>query len=374
VKLIILLFSLAFSVVLFTNCSSSSTPQPPPAAVDNTKEDLVIDPWNPPVGNAIEGATLFDGWTDLREVGGGINVNGGWTDSVGISWDGKSLFFGYSRFDFGLFNDSNGATWTATGPQRIGMTGDYFKMFSANLTQEKTWTQNFLPFNGDANTHEFAVQMNVQEDVAIYTAWVGNKGDLYFATKTNSVWSQPLPVSTIIGGSQINSICSDDNGFIVGDLATGIRLYFESDRADLIGSSCGANVHLYYSDYNPNTSTFSAVQAVPGVNGAAGTDKDYQPFFTPDKSKAFWTAVRSDDYAVYSADLSNGTYINSRPVVRPNFYPPFTGKLSLVGEANLAEFPQGWLMYMICGIAQSESGGKPQNVQLKICVARKLRQ
>jgi hypothetical protein len=52
---------------------------------------------------------------------------------------------------------------------------------------------------------------------------------------------------------------------------------------------------------------------------------------------------------------------------------PFTGKLVLVGEANVAEVEEGSIMYMICGIAQSEDGGQPRNIRLNICRARKPR-
>jgi hypothetical protein len=360
-----------FNVVFFVNCSTNSSPTSTEDSQINQENSSSA--WRAPVGALIQGATLSDGWYDLREAGGGLNLNGGWTDSVAVSSDGQSLLFSYSRYDFSQFQDSLGLTWVVTGAPRTGMTGDYFKMFSAKLSADR-WDVSFLPFNGSPTEHEFAASANTADDIIVFSRWISGKGDLFFSIKTNGVWGPPLSIGAVTGGSQVNSACSDDNGFIVGSMETGIRLYFESDRADLMGTSCGGNTHIYYSDFDPITNSFSPVQLVPGINGSGPTDKDFQPFFSKDKSKAYWTVLRSNDYGVYSADLSpGGTYTNLRSVVRPTFTSPFVGKLVLVGEANVAEVPEGWLMYMMCGIAQSESSGKATQIELKICVARKNR-
>lgn len=101
--------------------------------------NTVTDPWNPPVGAPVQGATLLDGWTD----------------SVGVSWDGRSLLFSYSRYDFGEFHNSSGLSWIVTGPARPGMTGDYFKMFKATL-DASNWSIGYMPYNGNPGDHEFA--------------------------------------------------------------------------------------------------------------------------------------------------------------------------------------------------------------------------
>ena len=113
------------------------------------------------------------------------------------------------------------------------------------------------------------------------------------------------------------------------------------------------------------------MKQVPGLNRNGATDEDVQPFFMPDKSKAYWTGIRSAAYGIFSADLVGGSYVNEQAIALATLAPPFTGKTVLIGEANVAEVRQGWLMYMMCGIAQSESDGRPRDVHLKVFVARK---
>ena len=151
-------------------------------------------------------------------------------------------------------------------------------------------------------------------------------------------------------------------------------MYFESNRVDPAGTTCSSIRHVYSTEYSPaGGGSFSAPQLVPGLNGTATGDEDTQPFVAPDKSKAYWTGIRSTAYGIFSADLSSGNYINVHPVALPTFVPPFTGKTVLIGEANVAEVSHGWLMYMMCGIAQSEISGQPRDVRLRVCVARKWR-
>ena len=345
----------------FTGCSKSSEDNPP-----------AVDPWNAPVGAPIEGVTLSDGWTDLREVPAPVNISGGWTDSVAVSANGTRLYFGYGRWDFTEFYNSNSTVLNPSGPVRSGMTGDNFKMFRADLGING-WTVSYVPFNGASNVDEFAASPNVAEDVIVFSRFVGGTGDIYYTLKTGDTWSTPVAFPS---SPPINTPCNDDNPFVVGSLTTGGTVYFESNRVDAAATACGSIRHIYYTEYSPaGGGSFSAVQLVPGLNGAGVSDEDVQPFVTPDKSKAYWTAIRSTSpaYGVFSADLSGGSYTNVHPVALPTYAPPFTGKTVLIGEANVAEVPQGWLMYMMCGIAQSESGGQPRDVQLKVCVARKLR-
>lgn len=356
-------------VSVFINCGQRLTSNTDTPLISET----ITDPWNPPLGELVQGAQLSDGWTDLRILEGGVNIDGGWTDSVAVTPDGRRLYFSYSRFSFSEFFDSvNYSVFNPTGPFRIGMTGDHFKMFRADLSGSK-WNITFSPFNTLSNLHEFAESPNLNEDIIVTTQYVNSAGDLYYTVKTDGVWSPLLSISVVPGGSQINSICDDQNSFVVGSLATGLRLYFESTRSNLSGSACGTLQHIYFSDYDPVTNSFSAVQAVPGINSFTSTHSDTQPSFTHDKKHAYWTGVRDAAYGVFTAELVGNAYMNARPIIQPNFVSPFAGKLSLIGEANIAEFPEGWLLYMMCGIAQSEQNNQPKDIKLKICVARKYK-
>ncbi|HNA60927.1 MAG TPA: hypothetical protein PLT11_07705, partial [Elusimicrobiota bacterium] len=61
------------------------------------------------------------------------------------------------------------------------------------------------------------------------------------------------------------------------------------------------------------------------------------------------------------------------PVVTGVTASPYRGKLTFMGEANIARVPQGELMYLMCGIAGGDSNGYPINLGLKICQARRTR-
>lgn len=363
----------------FTNCAQSSnsfntaptdnntnaTPQPetptPPSAT-------TIDPWDAPVGDVIQGATLKDGWYDLREVGGSVNVQGGWTDSAAISRDGKSLYFSYSRYSFANLVETG--SWTVTGPARSGMTGNHFKNFRADLTSTG-WAVSNLPFNRDPNAHESSISTNSDQNVAVFSRWStnGTVASLYFSLKDQSGnWSEPILLPQNILGSQ----CSNDNPFIVGDMNTGIDLYFESDRSDINCTGIQNHKHIYHTFYNPTTDQYSAVTKVAGINGTDPGDDDTQFFISADKKHAYWTAIRITKqlYGIFTADVVNGAFVNARPVVLPNTQAPFTGKLTFPGEANIVELPQGFLLYMICGMATKEDG-QVKGVNLKICRAKK---
>ena len=119
---LILILSLSLSAVIFTNCGKKADPENP--AVN----PVVIDPWDAPVGAVVQGATLFEGWSDLRVLDAPVNVSGGWTDSVFVGNNGMSLYFAYTRFETSVVMDSG--TYVVTGPTRNNMTGNYFKNFN----------------------------------------------------------------------------------------------------------------------------------------------------------------------------------------------------------------------------------------------------
>ena len=76
------------------------------AAVDAASADVAGDrampdapgpvAWNAPVGDPIDGLTLFDGWEDPRVVPAPVNVMGGWTDSVDSGCDPDTHVMGAS--------------------------------------------------------------------------------------------------------------------------------------------------------------------------------------------------------------------------------------------------------------------------------------
>lgn len=105
--------------------------------------------------------------------------------------------------------------------------------------------------------------------------------------------------------------------------------------------------------------------------GLAGGD-DTQVFVSPDQKEIFFTSVRNGQYGVFTATLQpGGDFGDIRPVITGTTAPPYTGRVVLMGEANVARVPQGELMYLMVGVAESESGGSPTEVRLKIAQARR---
>ncbi len=181
-------------------------------------------------------------------------------------------------------------------------------------------------------------------------------------------WSTALKLPESVFGSN----CSNDNPFIVGDLKNGVDVYFESDRADIKCTSKQEHKHIYHTFYNPMKDEYTPITKVAGINGDQPGDDDTQFYISADKQHAFWTAVRptKSQYGIFTADVVNGAFVNSRMIVEPTTSAPFTGKLVFPGEANIVELPQGYLLYMMCGLATRESG-KTHGVKLKICRAKK---
>ena len=266
-----------------------------------------------------------------------------------------------------------------TGPARNNMTGNYFKNFKADLTSGG-WVVNMLPapFNTDPNAHESSLSANAAEDIIVWVKWdsVPLIANMYFSTKNpDGTWT----AGALIPAPAQSPNCSNDNPFVVGNSTVGVDLYFESDRADLTCTAGNGKRHIYHSFFDPLTQTFSAVDKVAGLNGTEALDEDMQVHITADKKQAYWTATRFTsvgvpvDYAIYTAELVGTAFMNPRPILRPNFISPYTGMLIFPGEVNVVEVPQGWLIYMICGIAQNESATTSKGATLKICRMKKAR-
>ncbi len=371
-KKFVVMLTLVSINLLLISCKKSSVTPP------NNSVTTVINAWNAPRGVPVLGVTLNEGWQDIRQLGEPVNVDGGWTDSAAIASSGKSLYFTYSRQDDWIFINSGGSTHVYNGPVRPGMTVNDFRIFRADLTKSG-WNVVYHPVNSnDPNFAEASASTNVTEDLMVFTRWQVTPlvlGDIYYSSKQGNTWSASVPMPT-------NSICEDDNAFVVGSISAGADLYFESNRSDDAGTACGSQIRIYHSHYDPVAGIFSAVEKVTGLNGPSGAaNSDTQIFITQDLSKAYWTALRKtllgdvSLYGIVTADRqSNGSYTNMRLIAYPNNnVAPFAGKLVWIGEANVVEVPQGWLMYMACGIANSDNAGQPDNIHIKLCVARKPR-
>jgi WD40-like Beta Propeller Repeat len=396
---IVVLLSCALAL---TGCDSSSsksggtsgTAATSTSTCPNAANAGPYDPWNAPVCDSVVGATLSDGWTDLRFVPAPVNVTGGWTDSVAVTPDGAALYFGYTQTDFTSFFKSTTSPPVVenfTGPVRTTlMTDPYFHIFRADLSSSG-WTVSYPSVNivqGTAPLYgQASASVNQNEDLMVYSQFdLAGNGTLEDSILSAGTWSAgaPLPSAT----PMINNVCAagdNDNGFVLGDLTptVNVTLIWESYRGDPTGATCGTERHLYQSTFSGATlatATWSGIIPVPGLADEASPthSDDSQVSFTPDGQTVYWTSKRYYQgnyiYGVFTANLMGGVYQNIRPVVLPTSTSgrPYTGKLVLIGEANPALLTQGQRLYMMCGISNSDSvdsNGFPNDIRLQICTA-----
>src|SRR5262249_699410 len=157
-------------------------------------------------------------------------------------------------------------------------------------------------------------------------------------------WSAPAAFPTSPAINTTNTSCTNDNGFIIGTLAAGYTLYFESSRNELAGTTCrrDGKHRLYMITYTPG-SGFSGLQKDPVLDGGLTNEDDTQISVTQDRSTVFFTRATNAAYGVFTATWDGSAYANVQQIVQPNFASPFTGKLQLIGEANMAETASGYL-------------------------------
>ena len=193
---------------------------------------------------------------------------------------------------------------------------------------------------------------------------------LYYSQLASGVWSVPAYLD-------FNSAsCNDDNAKIIGDLATGVTIYFESNRGTPAGTeaSCGTMNQrtLYTTTYSGGT--FSPVAKVPGI-AEGTTSNDSQPWVSRDQNTLLFTSIRSAGYAVYQATRSGGNFGAVHAIATPTATVPFAGNVTLLGEASIVEQPEGDLLYMMCGVASNLANAMTYNdadhVALVPCVARR---
>ncbi|MFT3697758.1 MAG: hypothetical protein QM831_31755 [Kofleriaceae bacterium] len=354
---------------LLAGCGSSSNNPLPDSAT--APADAPIDapnatPWTAPTGALLDGVTLADGWTDLRVASPALVIDGGWTDSLFATPDGKSLLIAYSQVDFSTFFISSGASAPLTGPMLAGTQPTTFKIFEADLGASD-WAISAHPIDAFVGTTTVASPAtNESGDLMIFSEFDSSgHSQLFYSQKASGAWSAPAAAFT--------SACNDDNAKIVGELASSVTIYFESNRGsdDGTNTTCGQRT-LYTTTYSAATGMFSPVAKVPGI-AIAGSD-DTQPFLTHDGTTLIWSGVRGT-YAVYSATKSGATFGNIHAIATPTATAPVVGKVVLLGEPSIVTVPEGELLYMMCGVASNVGNAMTyhdaDHIQLVPCVARR---
>jgi WD40-like Beta Propeller Repeat len=359
-------------LLALASCQGNAT-----TATEATAPSASVNPWDAPVGDPVQGATLSDGWHDLRIVPAPVNVDGGWTDSVAVTPNGKHLYFAYTQNDFTeFFYDF---TVDPSGPLRTGMTDPWFHIFRADLTADG-WVVTYHPLNSPQNGStlygQASASPNAAGDLIVYSQFDSTgKAALNYSTLSGGTWAAPIDLNAAASPMLINPGCQGgaDNGFVIGSVDTQVTVVWES-RFDYVGA-CGTKHHLWWTTYTAADGSWTPVSLIPGLNDIPNDSDDSQPSFTPDGRTAFWSSYGATRaYGIYTADWDGSSYANVRPIVLTNITPPYTGTMVLVGEANEAPLPEGDLLYLMCGIANSESvdgNNFPNDVTLKVCVARK---
>jgi hypothetical protein len=360
---------------LAVGCGSSDHAVPDSTTARDAAADVGIDaapvtPWNAPTGDLLAGVTLADGWTDLRALRPPLAIEGGWTDSLFATSDGKQLLLAYDEVDFSTFFISMGASAPLNGGPLAGLAPTTFKLFQADLGASD-WTITQHPLDALVPDKASASPAtNDAGDLLIFTDFTSGPNHLYYSQLASNVWSAPTHLD-------FNSVsCNDDNAKIIGDLATSVTIYFESNRATPVGTeaTCPTTNQrtLYTTTYSGGV--FSPVAKVPGI-AEGTTSNDSQPWASHDQNTLLFTSIRSAGYAVYQATRSGGSFGAIHAIATPTATVPFGGNVTLLGEASIVEQPEGELLYMMCGVASNLANAMTYNdadhVALVPCVARR---
>lgn len=182
----------------------------------------------PPVGEALEGLTLFDGWEDPRALAAPVNTSG-WEDSTYISASGRTLYFGYARYDYYQLSIGNAVI---DGPVRPGGTRDGFEIYEATIADGGWNVLRSTVNSSDTSISEAAEGVDDAEQTMAYVKFFGgNADDVYLSKKSGGVWGAGVALPY-----PINTSCIEDNAALSRD---GNTLYFDSNRIDASdGGNC----------------------------------------------------------------------------------------------------------------------------------------
>lgn len=75
-------------------------------------------------------------------------------------------------------------------------------------------------------------------------------------------------------------------------------------------------------------------------------------------------------FGIFTPERVGAAYANVHPIVLPTYVAPFTNQVAILGKLNVADVPEGWVAYMMCGIARCETR---TDIALKVCMLCKPR-
>ena len=302
--------------------------------------------WTVPVGAKLEGLTMFDGWTDPREVKGDVNAPG-WPDSsyiLGTASKGYELHYSYSRYDFE--DRSFRKKLNDVGLVRPGQVYPAFNLFKAKVNNGE-WVSERLPFNPpgplDYGAGGMAESGSPYVFVCFYPRAPGQKHAtskiLEVTRDASGSWGPPIELPY-----PINTQCVQDNPTLSAD---GLTLYFDSDRKDVSGKEWKpSSGRLFNGSRTIFVSHFRDGHwndpiAVAGAPNNEGTS-NMQPFLTVDGRYLYWTGFDRGSKALncfYKATLAaDGSFQNPILVAEPTEVGPgMDGKVIALGESSISE-------------------------------------
>ena len=355
------------------SCETSGRPTQPSAG------------WTVPVGARLEGLTLFDGWTDPREVRGDVNAPG-WPDSsyiLGTSSKGYELHYSYSRYDFE--SRTLRKQLKEVGPVRAGQIYPAFNLFKATVKNGE-WESERLPFNPPGPLDYGAGGMAESGSPYVFVCFYPRAAGARHATAkilevtrdADGRWGSPTELPY-----PINTQCVQDNPTLSAD---GLTLYFDSDRKDAAGKEWkppsgkffNGSRTIYASHFSDGR--WSDPIAVAGAPNNEGTS-NMQPFLTVDGRSLYWTGFDRGSKALncfYKATLrADGSFQDPTLVAEPTEVGPgMDGKVIALGESSISE--DGELLTFVFVRARITGRNSPiigpaDRIEIGIGLARRVR-
>jgi hypothetical protein len=259
----------------------------------------------------------------------GINTAGGWSDSPFISGDGQRLYFMYSRYDFGPFILSGGASAPVlSGPDRPGLHHstqpfDESDVYVATKNADGSWSE---PVNLGLNG-AWGDSSGMEVDGGRSFVWLqgnGTTNKIVMATRNlDGTWGAAVELGPAINDHSPGVF--QDNPHMSAD---GTGLWFTSNRA---AGSLGAR-DLWFSSRSGGT--WSAPVNLGTPFNTAGDEDQF--WFSPGTLDIYWNGPAGLMHCV-----SNGTGCSAAPTVVT------IPGCSIAAEASITD--DGQLLYFGCG-------------------------
>jgi hypothetical protein len=305
----------------------------------------------PPTGDPITGLTLGDGWTDPRALPEPVDTPG-WEDSSIISADGTRLYFAYTQYDYEALQNGQ---LVVTGPARPGEPGPQFNIYEASIAggDAGAWVVTPSTVNStDASVSSASEGVTDPQSTMVFVKYVGSSIDIYMTRQIGGVFSTPEALP-----APVNTPCVEDNAAISGD---GTILYFDSNRADPLGTSCNADQSATGRTIYRSTLVQGAWSTPEPVPGAPNEGDWHWQGYSRDPSDFYWaghdTTCGAASDCVYHARLQpDAGYGATTTVLTPVAVSSASeGDAVAVGEASVT--CDGHYLYFIY-IQMTDAGG-----------------